>query len=213
MDFLNTWWGGLEPLARWFFSVAIFFSVFFLWQLVMALVGLTGGDGTIDSHVESTDAHHSPDDSDASMAAFKLLSFRSILAFLTLFFWSGALGLQRQASLRRAMAIALLWGLVAMFAVALLLYLMKRLTETGNLRVDSCVGARGTVYLDIPGGGTGEIRALCGGVMTHLKARTTVPGGLKSGAAVRIVKQVGPETVEVEDASSPAKCGEKVVAS
>ena len=103
MDFLSSWWGGLDSLTRWFFSAASVFSIFLLWQMIMAFVGLTGGDGAPDSQAESVDVHHSPADSDASVAAFKLLSFRSIVAFFTLFFWSGGLALQRQSSLARAM--------------------------------------------------------------------------------------------------------------
>jgi len=205
MEFLHTWWHGLEPLTRWFFGCAFFFSVFFLWQLIMAFVGLTGGDAAVDSHVETKDVHHSPDDADASVAVFKLLSFRSILAFVTLFFWSGALGLQKHAPLTRAMGFALLWGMAAMFLVALLLYLMKRLVETGNLRFSSCVGESGAVYLDIPAGGVGEVRTLCSGAMTHLKARTTDAAGLKAGTTVRIVRIIGTDTVEVAAATGFAE--------
>jgi len=204
MEFLNTWWGGLDPLTRWFFGAAFVFSVFLLWQLIMAFIGLTGGDGSIDSHAESVDVHHSPADSDASVAAFKLLSFRSIVAFFTLFFWSGGLALQRHATLTRSMGGALLWGLIAMVLVAALLYLLRRMAETGNLRYSSCVGVAGTVYLDIPAGGVGEVRALCSGVMTHLKARTTEPAGLKAGTDVRIVKLIGVDVVEVAAATGSA---------
>ena len=213
MDFLSTWWNGLEPLTRWFFGVAIFFSIFFLWQLIMSFVGLTGGDGALDSHVESTDVHHTPSDADASVAAFKLLSFRSILAFFTLFFWSGALSLQSHAALTKALGFAMVWGLAAMSVVALLLYLMKRMTETGNLRYSTCVGADATVYLDIPAGGVGEVRMLCSGVMTHLKARAATSGGLKAGTTVRVVKLLGIDTVEVTDVKSLANNEGKAVAS
>jgi hypothetical protein len=213
MEFINTWWAGLEPLTRWFFGVAIFFSIFFLWQLIMSFVGLTGGDGALDSHVGSTDVHNSPSDADASVAAFKLLSFRSILAFFTLFFWSGSLSLQNHAPLAKALGLAMVWGLAAMFLVALLLYLMKRMTETGNLRYSTCVGAEATVYLDIPAGGVGEVRMLCSGVMTHMKARAAADVAFKAGKAVRVVKLLGLDMVEVTDTNSPVTSEGKAVAS
>lgn len=214
MEFLNTWWNGLDPLSRWFFGVAIVFSIVFLWQLVMSFIGLAGGDGGLDSHVEAPDAHHAPSDADASVAAFKLLSVRSILAFFTLFFWSAALGLQDHAPVARAMGIALVWGVAAMVLVALLLYLMKRMAETGNLRVATCVGTAATVYLDVPAGGVGEVRTLVSGVVTHLKARNAAADGLKAGTPVRIVKVLGQDTVEVTtDTKVPAAGGEKAVAS
>jgi len=201
MEFLNTWWGGLDPLARLFFGAAIVFSIFLLWQLIMTFVGLSGGDGALGTHVESIDVHHSPNDGDVSTTVFKLLSFRSILAFCTLFSWTGAIELQHHAAMTRALGFALAWGLVAMFLVALLLNLMLRLAESGNLRYSSCVGGAGTVYLDIPAGGVGEVRTLCSGVMTHLKARATSPAGLKAGTAVRVVNIIGLDTLEVTEAA------------
>jgi hypothetical protein len=213
MEFLNAWWGGLDPLSRWFFGVAIVFSIIFLWQLIMSFVGLAGGDGGVDSHVEAPDAHHAPSDADASVAAFKLLSVRSILAFFTLFFWSAALKLQEHAAVGPAMGIGLIWGVSAMVLVALLLYLMKRMAETGNLRYSSCVGCAGTVYLDIPANGMGEVRTLVNNVVTHLKARNAAAAALKAGTPVRIVKVIGPGAVEVSDQNVPAAGGEKAVAS
>ena len=42
------WWNNLDPVIRGFYISAAFFSVFLVWQLVTAIVGLAG-DGDIDS--------------------------------------------------------------------------------------------------------------------------------------------------------------------
>lgn len=198
MEHMNAWWGALPPLTKGFFGVAILFSIVFFWQMIMAFVGLSGGDASFDSHVDASGAHHADNDNDASVAAFKLLSFRSLLAFGMLFAWDGALNLHAGMAVSKAMFFAVLWGLAAMVLVALLLHMMRRMSETGNPRFATCIGGIGTVYLDIPGGnGTGEIRMLCGGVMTHLKARDTAGKGLKAGATVQVVRLIGADTVEV----------------
>lgn len=198
MNALNLWWSGLEPLNRWFFIAAAFFSVFFLWQLIMAIIGLGGGED-IDTHVDVS-AHDTPHDATDTVAIFKLISFRSVLAFFTLFTWAGALYLNQKMSVSLALFYALLWGLAAMVAVSMIFNLLSRMTETGNIKIDTAVGSIGTVYLNIPEGGEGEVRVACSGVMTHLKARNADGAALKAGATVKIIKVTGPNAVQVQPA-------------
>jgi hypothetical protein len=66
------------------------------------------------------------------------------------------------------------------------------------------------VYLDIPANGVGEVRMLCDGVMTLIRARTTNGDGVKAGASVRIVRLAASNTVEVELAgNAPAAKGKE----
>jgi len=198
MESFNVWWQGLASLNQWFFVAAFFFSVFFLWQLVMAIIGLGGGDATLDTHVEPTTGHDSPTDASETITAFKLLSVRSILAFCTLFSWAGALYMDNQVPVSRSLLYAFAWGIAAMLIVSWILHMLRRMTETGNVKIEACVGADGTVYLDIPAGGQGEVRVLCSGVMTHFKARAAGGTAMKSGTPVRVTKIAGPNIIEVE---------------
>jgi hypothetical protein len=198
MATFDVWWGGLTTLNQCFFVAAAFFSVFFLWQLIAAIMGIGGHDMDVDSHVEATDAHQTPDDADQTIVAFKLLSVRSILAFFTLFTWSGALYLGQHVPITRALVYSILWGTAALIFVAFLMFMLRKLTSPGAARIGSSVGTLGTVYLDIPAGGAGEIRALCGDTMTHFKARLAGGNGLKAGAQIRVTKVLDANTVEVE---------------
>jgi membrane protein implicated in regulation of membrane protease activity len=202
MEAFNAWWAGLTLLNQSFFVAALFFSVFLLWQLFGALVGVAGGAPDVDTHVEPDWSHATPSDAHDTLVAFKLLSVRSLLAFFTLFAWGGALYLSQQRPIAMALTYALVWGVVAMILVSALMHFLGRMTESGNLRIGTCVGAAATVYLDIPADGEGEIRVACNGILTHLKARP-VPGaaGLKAGAAVRVRRVLGPNCVEVERAT------------
>ena len=96
------------------------------------------------------------------------------------------------------MLYAMLWGAVAMTLVSALVHFLRRMTETGNVRIATAVGATGTVYLDIPAGGDGEIRVLCSGVMTHLKARAPSGAAIKAGGKIKVLAVTGPNTVDVE---------------
>ena len=198
MEAFNQWWSSLQALNQWFFMAAAFFSVFFLWQLIMAMLGLGGGSHDLDTQPDQPAGHDAPNDAHDTVAAFKMISLRSLLAFFTLFTWAGGLYLSRGMAVTPALTRSLLWGLAAMALVSALVALMRRMTETGNVRIASCVGAGGTVYLDIPVGGDGEIRVLCSGVMTHLRARNRGGAALKAGAKVRVLAVTGPNSVEVE---------------
>jgi hypothetical protein len=202
------WWQGLSAVNQCFYIAAGFCSVFILWQLVAALVGLgaaaddvtshvdVGADHGVGDHVADTDAHE-------TIVTLKLLSFRSILAFFTLFCWAASLYLNYGLLLSHALLLALLWGLGAMLIVSLLLHWMVKLAETGNPQLSTCVGAEGTVYLDIPAGGLGEVRVTVSGVSAHVRARVAGPGAIKAGATIRVLRTIGPNTVEVEPCESP----------
>lgn len=198
MEAFTAWWGSLTTFNQWFFIAAGFFTVFFLWQLIMAFVGVGAGDAELDSHVDSAGVHHGGDDASQSVLAFKLLSVRSILAFFMLFTWAGALYLSQHVSVTRSLVYAILWGTAALVIVAALFHVLCKLTSAGAARIGATVGVIGAVYLDIPAGGAGEVRVLCGDTMTHFKARLAGKEGLKAGAQVRVTKVLDANTVEVE---------------
>jgi len=87
-----------------------------------------------------------------------------------------------------------------MLMVSALVNWLRRMAETGTIRIETCTGTVGTVYLDIPAAGDGEIRVLCSGVMTHLRARSRGGVALKAGTKVRVLAVTGPNSVDVEPA-------------
>lgn len=198
MGSFTTWWSALQPLTQWFFIGAAFFSVFLLAQMVIAFLGM-GGDGhDLDTHVEPSSQHESPNDAQDSVNTFKMLSLRSVLSFFTLFTWAGALYMSLGLSVARALLYSLIWGFVALVLVSLLMHLMRKLSSTGTMRLASCVGNAATVYLDIPAGGTGEIRVVCSGIVSVLKARARSGAALPSGTPVRVTAMLEANVVEVD---------------
>ena len=192
---MGEWWNGLDPINQGFFVAAFLFSVVFVWQLVAAIMGLSG-DVDVDFDADGFDISHAVD----SIDAFQVLSIRSILAFCTLFSWSGSLYLQAGKDITMALVFSMLWGVAAMLSVAGLLYLLRKMTETGTVRLARCLGVDGTVYLDIPADGTGEIRILVGEVIQNVKARTAGKP-CKAGEPITVTKILGPTTVEVAPTS------------
>ena len=90
------------------------------------------------------------------------------------------------------------WGAAGWVVVAVLMNLMRKLTETGSLKIATCLGNQGTVYLNIPAGGQGEVRVLVSGRVTIVKARSAAGGQIDAGTPVRVVRTLDTTTVEVE---------------
>jgi hypothetical protein len=213
------WWSGLTALNKAFYGVAAFFSVIFVWQFISALIGLAGGDmdadadvhadvdaGGADLHTDADmdgglDAHgleaHSAHDAGESLSAFRVLSVRAILAFCTLFSWATALYLNQHETVTVALLYATGWGLAGGVVVTFLVRWLRGLAETGTPRLSTCVGARGTVYMDIPAGGRGEVRVPVGGVLTMVKARAAGGEAIKAGIGVYVLGILDEMTVEV----------------
>ncbi len=196
---MSGWWAGLSGFNQTLYGIAVLVSVPFLWQLVMALVGLGmdgsdidfGGDDGDLGHVDSGDAT-------ATVFAFKLLSVRAIVTFFTLFFWASALYLEQGHSLMRTFTIAAVWGLVGMSLVGLLLHLLPKLAYSGTRDLDTAIGSEATVYVDIPDGGTGEIRAIVGSRVSYVKARAVDGKAIVAGTVVAVRQRVGQTLLIVE---------------
>ena len=207
------WWRELETVTQWFYGSAIFFSAIFLWQFITSLIGLSGAedmdmdvdvDVDADFDIDDLEASSASDAAD-SVAAFRLLSLRAVLAFLTLFFWAAAMHHDAGQPLSRAIAYGTFWGLGAFVLMALALNLMRKLAETGNPRLRTCVGTSGTIYLDIPADGTGEARVTVSGVVSHIKARSADGKPLKAGTPINVVRTLGPTTIEVKPVEETEK--------
>ncbi len=199
---MQEWWAELTTVTQFFYGLASFFSIFFLWQLAAAFLGLSGDDVDLDAGDMALDAD-APDDFDfddviESSQAFKLLSLRSIIAFFTLFSWGSALYLTEGKELSTAMGIASLWGLVGMVSIACIFYAMGRLAETGTKDVKTCRGKVAAVYLNIPASGEGEIKLEIAGMVSHVKAKGVDGAEFLAGTQVRVARVISQTLVEVE---------------
>ena len=200
---MEAWWEGLSALNKVFAIFALAFSVTFIVQMIMMVLGLDahGHDiGGSDIHaVDMHDVGHASDaDHGAPGVTLTFLSVRSIMAFGTLFTWAGTLYLATGTSLILAIVYSVLWGLAGLFGVSFLLYWLLRMQEVGNVPLWKAVGEEGTVYMDIPEGGTGKVRILCGGTICFVNARSRSNRPLLAGTPVKAVGTLDARTLEVE---------------
>ena len=147
-EFIN---GGGIMSVYWGFAIGG--SVIFLITAISALFGLGGAESAGDIDVDmdgEIDIVHP----DSGFFDFKLISFRSILAFLAMFGWGGIVFGEHGWW---GFAAAIGCGLVTMAITAYLIMSILKLQQNGTRANASLVGKKGTVYLAIPAGGRGKV--------------------------------------------------------
>jgi membrane protein implicated in regulation of membrane protease activity len=204
----------LAFLTEMYWGLAILFSLMFAWQLLATLFGHFSGAENVDAgamghdiaagghDVVGQDGHDGAVHGADTIASFKLLSIRSATAFGLLFGWAGVLygGEEPPLHAQWVIVYSILWGLVGMVMVSLIFYFLLRMTETGTRRLASALGQRGTVYMDIPAGGTGQIKAVVTNTVSFVNARTRDGQPLKAGTPVVVKRLLDASTVEVDKA-------------
>ena len=193
--FFEDWWGPLNSTEKVFWGISLVFSILFLIQFVVSLIGLdfdtdTDVDVDVDTHSEF---HLDP--------SFTLLSVRSIIAFFTFFGWTGVLVLSSGGGVWAAIGFASLSGLVAMFIVGYIIYLFTTLTEEGNINLTKALYSTGEVYLSIPANknGQGKVHIKIQGALKEVDAVTN-GDTLPTGSAIKVVEILDDNLILVEQA-------------
>jgi hypothetical protein len=163
-----------------------------------------GAADAIDAH--SVDGGHHLVEHDTS-ALFKLITFRSLVAAVAFFGMAGMASLRGGLDPFTSLGIAMLSGAAALYLVGWLFQSMHKLSEDGSLRIEHAVGLSGTVYIPIPPSksGAGKIQLKLQNRIVELRAMTSEPDRLLTGASVVVVDVLNANTVEVELAREPAK--------
>lgn len=111
---MTEWWEALSSLGKVFACIAIPATLVLLIQTILSIIGLSGSDGDADVPDGGIDIDGDgipdvfpdaapdgvfgsdvPDDGDAPDSGFRLLSLRTIIAFLTIFGWVGLITLKQ----------------------------------------------------------------------------------------------------------------------
>ncbi|MEM6966874.1 MAG: hypothetical protein AAF573_19070 [Bacteroidota bacterium] len=192
---LGDWWGSLNATEQVFWGISIIFSVLFIIQFVLSLIGLdfdTDTDLDVSTDVD-TDGGYSLDPS------FTLFSVRSIIAFFTFFGWTGVLALNAGLGTMTAVILASISGFIAMAIVGYMMYLFSKLGESGNVDVKDALFQTGEVYLTIPETkrGQGKIHINISGSLREMDA-ITEGKKLPTGATVRVVEVINEQLLVVE---------------
>jgi membrane protein implicated in regulation of membrane protease activity len=180
-----------------FLLCAVVGGFFVLVRLVLQFLGAdTHVDGDLDVDM-NIDAHHADSD-----VGFKLLSVHGLTSFLMMFGLVGlALYRQSKVGFLGSLIGACLAGLASVWVIGRLFALFNRLQSSGTLPTSQAVGCTGTVYLNIPAGGTGRVTINFHNRLREFDAVARDGGGeLLTGTPIKVV-QVHSNVLVVEKLS------------
>ena len=187
-----------------YFYCAVVGGAFLVLQTVLML--FAGGDADVDTDVDvdvdvdsGVDVHGAEHAGDAFV---KLLSLKTIVAFLTFFGLTGLACLDGGVDSTWTFVASVGAGLVAFYIVAWLMTMLWKLRSEGNEDLRNAIGTEGKVYLRVPGKHQG-----IGKVTVHVQGRKitrkAVTGGdeIPTGARVNVVALSGDDALKVETVS------------
>ncbi len=198
MLFLGEWWSSLNGVQQVFWGISIVFSVLFIIQFVISLIGLDfDGDVDVDVDTDTGSSDYSLD------ADFTLLSVRSIIAFFTFFGWTGVLVLNTGGSTLMALGMASISGFAAMLLVGYMIYMFSKLSQDGNIDIREALFNTGEVYLTIPAqkNGYGKIHVKIQGSLKEMDA-ITEGNALPTGVPVKVIEILDENLLLVESAEA-----------
>lgn len=172
------------------------------------------GNGLPDS-VDMDDLHDGAGDGSAEVhqgifSGLNILTVRGVVAFLTVFGWSGLWLSQLGLHPLLAAFLAIQIGVIGMVGVALILRSALRLQYDGTLDLRNAVGRAGTVYLTVPArrGGCGKVNVLVQEQLREFEAVTEEAEPIPTGEKVLVTGLAGEDTLLVSRAPAEETHGQ-----
>ena len=183
---------GMSTYLQTYWIIALIGSAIFAIILVMTFLG---GDMDSDMAADGTDF-----EADDGGVGFQFFTFKNLIAFFTIFGWTGVVCTDYNLSNGVTLVIAVIAGLLMMAATSSLFYFMHRLTEDGTLKIKNALGAVGEVYLPIGANRskTGKVQMRVQGSLRELEALTDEDKDLTTGTVVKVTEIVSAELLVVE---------------
>jgi len=167
-------------------------------QVVLQVFGLFDSDADLDGAHADVDAGHAADSGIHEVQGhgnviFGILSFKALSAFAGIFGLVGLILIDREVGTGGRVAASAGAGFVGMLGVGWMMRGLSRLQSSGNIDIRNAVGCRGTVYLPIPQGNTGQ-----GKVTVTVQGRSMEFGAVTEGEALATGARVTVLAVEGE---------------
>jgi len=120
---------------------------------------------------------------------FSFFTIKNLIAFFTIFGWSGIAALENDLAKLYVILIATVCGLIMMFIMAGLFYLISRLHDSGTLEIKNAIGNIGEVYLTIgeSRSSIGKVNVRIQGALRELEALTDDEAPLKTGSVIEVI--------------------------
>lgn len=178
MSDLQAWWEGLSLSLKFYWILAVPFTLFFLLQLVLSFIG--GGDipdDTPDAEIESDTG-----------IGFQFFTLKNLVAFFTIFSWTGIACIDSGLSDMTSGVIAFVAGVVMMVVMASLFYFLAKASGDGTMKFKKAIGKSGQVYLPIAKSrsAVGQVQINVQGSLRTLDAVTDESADIPTGTMVTV---------------------------
>ncbi len=201
-------WNSLTLLEQIFACVAIPSTLVLVIQTILTLIGLGSSDADTDTDVDTETDVDTDTDTDSDITdvgevhdiGLRVFTIRGLIAFLTLFGWTGLAVSRSGGTTFLSVTVALFAGVIAMLVIALLLKLSMKLQHDGTLDYRNALGVSGTVYITIPPSRTekGKVNVVVQGALMELDAVTDEETPLKYGTEIVVIGISGSNTLVVK---------------
>ena len=185
---------GMSTLEQTYWGFALLGSVVFLIIFILTFIG--GGDSDMDGDASDFEA-------DDGGVGFQFFTFKNIVAFFTIFGWTGITCIDNGLSTGLTLILSIIAGLLMMVLTTSLFFWMHKLAESGTLKMKNAIGVIGEVYLPIGAKRSkmGKVQIKVQGSLRELEAITDNEEELKTGTMVKVTKIVSAELLLVETLS------------
>lgn len=202
---LSQWFGGLGLFGQICLCFAVPSTIVMVLQIVLSLVGLADGGMNLPDGMDDvpSDVPDMPDDMDdfspADLDGFHIFTVRTVMSFFMAFGWIGVSLSDSSLPHFARTLIAVGFGALMMFLVALLMYGIYRLQSDGTANNRNALGAAGTVYLTVPAErrGQGKVNLILQGTYVERDAVTDEKEPLPYGTEIVVLGMSGENTLVV----------------
>lgn len=191
---MKEFFDGMSSLEQTYWIIALVGSAVFLVIFLLTFIG--GGDTDMDADASDFEV-------DDGGVGFQFFTFKGVVAFFTIFGWSGLTCLNNNLSTTVTLIISFIAGILMMVITTSLFYWMHKLAESGTLQMKNAIGVIGEVYLPIGAKRSkmGKIQIKVQGSLRELEAITDESEDLKTGTMVKVTEIVSAELLLVETIS------------
>lgn len=189
---MEEWWISLDMFDKVVWVIALTTSLIFLIQTIMTFVGMESGGMDADFDGDMT-THH-----DGGMP-FELFTFRNFINFFFGFSWTIIAFKKLIPNTTLLVLVGAVVGALLVAGMMYLIYLLLRLQQSGNMKIEDAVGKTAEVYLTIPGNrnGMGKIHVRIQGTLRELDA-ISASETFSSGSLVKVIGVVEDRILLVE---------------
>ncbi len=189
---MKTFFDEMSSIEQTFWIIALISSAIFIIIFILTFIG-----GDVDSDMEADGTDFEADDGGVGVQFF---TFKNVVAFFTIFGWTGITCLNSDLSVPTTIVISTIAGLLMMVVISFLFYWVYKLAESGTLKINNAVGKIGEVYLPIGANRSkmGKVQIKVQGNLRELEALTDNSEDLKTGTVVKVIEIISAELLLVE---------------